>query len=110
MKPPEIKRLPIIQYHDLVIDPQCHTVALSGEEVILFPKEFNVLLLLAHYPGWVLTPTQIYTSIWHEDPIDCNHMNVLEVALDVLAIFNIEDTCDGPVHTMVHHNVENGSA
>ena len=65
MKPPEIKRLPIIQYHDLVIDPQCHTVALSGEEVILFPKEFNVLLLLAHYPGWVLTPTQIYTSIWH---------------------------------------------
>lgn len=60
MKPPEIKRLPIIQYHDLVIDPQCHTVALSGEEVILFPKEFNVLLLL--------------TSIWHEDPIDCNHI------------------------------------
>ena len=34
MKPPEIKRLPIIQYHDLVIDPQCHTVALSGEEVL----------------------------------------------------------------------------
>ena len=54
MKPPEIKRLPIIQYHDLVIDPQCHTVALSGEKIILFPKEFNVLLLLAHYPGWVL--------------------------------------------------------
>ena len=74
MKPPEIKRLPIIQYHDLMIDPQCHTVALSGEKIILFPKEFNVLLLLAHYPGWVLTPTQIYTSIWHEDPIDCNHI------------------------------------
>lgn len=26
MKPPEIKRLPIIQYHDLVIDPHCRTI------------------------------------------------------------------------------------
>lgn len=74
MKPPEIKRLPILKYNDLVIDPQCHTVVLSGKEISLFPKEFNVLLLLAHYPGWVLTPSQIYMAIWQEDPIDCKHI------------------------------------
>lgn len=62
--PNQIKRIPALCYQDLVIDPQCCTVTLSGTAIHLFPKEFEVLLLLAQYPGWVLTPQQIYESIW----------------------------------------------
>lgn len=57
-----IKRQPVIQRGNLTIDPQCCTVLLEAENISLYPKEFDVLLLLAQYPGWVLSPEQIYLS------------------------------------------------
>lgn len=65
-----IKRLPIIQHHDLIIDQQCRTVTLSDTEISLFQKEFEVLLLLAQHPGWVLSSRQIYELIWQEEWIE----------------------------------------
>ena len=65
-----IKRLPIQQHGDIIIDPQCCTVFQSGSEIHLFPKEFEVLLLLVSYPGWVLSPQQIYESVWREEWMD----------------------------------------
>lgn len=50
-----IERQPIIQQGKLIIDPQCCSVKLDGKEVELYPKEFDVLLFLAQYPGWVLS-------------------------------------------------------
>ena len=49
------------------VDPQCYTVALDGEESDLYPKEFDVLYLLAQYPGWVLSSEQIYETVWQGD-------------------------------------------
>lgn len=43
----EIKRQPVIQRGNLTIDPQCYTITLSGEEIDLYPKEFDVLHLLS---------------------------------------------------------------
>lgn len=69
-----IERLPILQYGDLVIDPQRCIVTLSEIEINLYPKEFEVLFLLAQHPTWVLTPKQIYESVWQEEWWGCKHI------------------------------------
>ncbi len=58
-----IKRQPVIQRGNLTVDPQRYIVTLAGEEIGLYPKEFDVLLLLAQYPGWVLSSEQIYEAV-----------------------------------------------
>lgn len=69
-----IERQPAIQRGNLTIDPQCCTVLLAGEEISLYPKEFDVLCLLTQYPGWVLSPEQIYDAIWKESVSGCEHV------------------------------------
>ena len=69
-----IKRQPVIQRRYLTIDLQCCTVILSGEQITLYPKEFDVLYLLAQYPGWVLSPEQIYETVWQGDMAGCEHV------------------------------------
>ena len=41
-----IERQPVIQCGSLTIDQQCCMVKLAGEEIALYPKEFDVLCLL----------------------------------------------------------------
>lgn len=69
-----IKRQRVIQRGNLTIDPQCHMVLLESEDIGLFPKEFDVLLLLAQYPGWVLSLEQIYEIVWKECVAGCEHV------------------------------------
>ena len=70
----EIRRQPVIQRGCFTIDRQCCTVILSGEQITLYPKEFDVLYLLAQYPGWVLSPEQIYETVWQGDMAGCEHV------------------------------------
>lgn len=63
---------PIVERGELIIDPLRHVVKFANEEIILYPKEFDVLYLLVQYPGWVLTAEQIYESVWQEDSCHCN--------------------------------------
>ena len=70
----EIRRQPVIQRGCLTIDRQCCPVILSGEQITLYPKEFDVLYLLAQYPGWVLSPEQIYETVWQGDMAGCEHV------------------------------------
>ena len=70
----EIKRQPVVQRGNLTIDPQCYTVTLAGEEIDLYPKEFDVLFMLMKYPGWVLSPEQIYEAVWQEDTVGCERV------------------------------------
>ena len=44
-----IKRQPVIERGCLTIDLQCCTVILSGEQITLYPKEFDVLYLWMKY-------------------------------------------------------------
>ena len=69
-----IERQPVIQRGNLTIDPQCYTITLAGEEIDLYPKEFDVLHLLMQYPGWVLSPEQIYGALWKESEIGCERV------------------------------------
>lgn len=69
-----IERQPVIQRGNLTIDPQCCTVTLAGEEIDLYPKEFDVLCLLTQYSGWVLSSEQIYEAVWKGDVTGCEHV------------------------------------
>lgn len=69
-----IERQPVIQRGNLTIDPQCWMVTLTGEEISLYPKEFDVLYLLTQYPGWVFSPGQIYETVWKENVTGCEHV------------------------------------
>ena len=69
-----IERQPVIQCGSLTIDQQCCMVTLAGGEISLYPKEFDVLCLLTQYPGWVLSPEQIYDAIWKESVSGCEHV------------------------------------
>ena len=70
----EIRRQPVIQRGCLTIDPQRYMVTLAGEEISLYLKEFDVLYLLAQYPGWVLSSNQIYEAVWKESVAGCEHV------------------------------------
>lgn len=69
-----IERQSVIQHGSLTIDPQCYTVTLAGKEIDLYPKEFDVLCLLAQYPGWVLSTEQIYGAVWQGETVGCEHV------------------------------------
>lgn len=56
-----------LSFGGLLINPLERTVIQSGKEVILTAKEFDILYLLASYPGIVFTHRQIYESVWEED-------------------------------------------
>lgn len=57
-----------------MIDLQCYTVTLAGQDIKLYPKEFDVLYLLVSHPGWVLTPEQIFQAVWEEEIFDCEYV------------------------------------
>ena len=69
-----IERQPVIQRGYLTIDPQCCMVTLAGEKIRLNPKELDVLCLLTQYPGWVLSPEQIYGAVWKESVTGCERV------------------------------------
>ena len=49
---------------DFRIDPQAHTIAVSGRPIHLTPKEFDLLLFFAHNSGKVLTHRALLTAVW----------------------------------------------
>ncbi len=55
---------PALVFGDLVITPQARLVTLSGREVALTAKEFDMLYHLACHPRQVFTRNQLLESIW----------------------------------------------
>lgn len=53
--------------HDLVVDPRQHRVFLAGQEVILKPKEFDLLVFLVRNNGQVLTREVLLQRVWGYD-------------------------------------------
>ena len=54
-------------FGELTIDTASHTVRVSGEEVALTPKEFDILWFLAQNRGEVFTKEQIYRAVWSDN-------------------------------------------
>ena len=59
----------VVEQGILKIDPICHEVYVSGEELALTPIEFNIIYTLARKPGKVFSRSQIIDEILGEDVI-----------------------------------------
>lgn len=62
-----MKLAPCITHLDLLIDPLRRTVVMEGKKVDLTTKEFDILYLLASYPGFVFSKAQIYQHVWNDN-------------------------------------------
>jgi DNA-binding response OmpR family regulator len=54
----------IIRYPGLSIDLDSHSVLAKGQDIILPPKEFQLLTLLVQNPNIVFSTEQLFQSIW----------------------------------------------
>lgn len=54
----------ILEFSDLSFDLMSYYVKLSGQTIILSPKEFQLLALLAQSPDKVFSSEEIFESIW----------------------------------------------
>ena len=59
----------IIELEDLIIDRSSYKVSLSGNELNLPRKEFELLYLLASRPGKVFKREHILESVWGKDVV-----------------------------------------
>ena len=66
-----------LQYRDLVIDIPKKKVTISGEEISLTKKEFEILLLLLQNQGRVFYREDILAKVWHDE------VYVLDRTIDV---------------------------
>lgn len=48
-----------INIGDIEIRPHEHVVLVSGSELALTPREFDIVMMLAEHPGWVFSATQL---------------------------------------------------
>ncbi len=69
----------VIALGELAIDLANRRVALNGGDVKLTRKEFEVLALLAHHAGRLVTHKQILTTIW--GPAYADHTHYLRIAV-----------------------------
>jgi DNA-binding response OmpR family regulator len=53
-----------LTYGDLRIDPQTRLITLSGQEIALTSREFDLLWLLAQHPRQVFTRGQLLERVW----------------------------------------------
>ena len=53
-----------IELSDMTLDPGARRVVVSGQEVGLTQREFDVLLFLARHPGQVFSRNQLMDAVW----------------------------------------------
>lgn len=53
-----------IEAGDFVVDPEAHTVMLSGKPIHLTPTEFDLLFYLARQAGKVVTHRTLFKAVW----------------------------------------------
>lgn len=53
-----------LNFENLIVDPRSRTVTLTGKEIMLTAKEFDMLYLLASHPRQVYTRDQLLERIW----------------------------------------------
>jgi two-component system KDP operon response regulator KdpE len=62
----------VIEIGDFRADPDSHLIRVSGQEVHLTPKEFDLLLFLMRHPGKVLTHRVLLNAIWGGNSVEQN--------------------------------------
>lgn len=57
----------VIKYENLSIEPLSRRVTINDEDIILTPKEFDLLFFLASHPGQVFSREQLLHHVWGYD-------------------------------------------
>lgn len=55
---------------DITVDLAAHQVSRDGHEIVLTPKEYELLLFLIHNKNIALYRDTLYQKIWEEEPSD----------------------------------------
>jgi two-component system KDP operon response regulator KdpE len=66
---------PVLRVGELEVDLVRRTVTVSGRSVKLSPKEYELLRLLAHHAGKVLTHEFLLAALW-ATPVDANYLRI----------------------------------
>ena len=66
---PQVDELEILKFGELEIHLTSHMAMVSGEEVSMKPKEFDLLYLLASHKGRAFTRDQILQRLWDDEYI-----------------------------------------
>ena len=66
---PQVDELEILKFGELEIHLTSHMAVVSGEEVSMKPKEFDLLYLLASHKGRAFTRDQILQRLWDDEYI-----------------------------------------
>lgn len=64
---------PVVTCGDLIIDLTRRSVSVRKQEVRLTPTEYEILKILARYPGRVITHNQLLKSVWGNASSDDTH-------------------------------------
>ncbi|WMT40156.1 response regulator transcription factor [Paenibacillus sp. D2_2] len=63
---PRAEQSTVIEFGGLVISVDHRTVTLYGEDIVVTPKEFDILYLLASHPKKVFSVENIFEQVWGE--------------------------------------------
>jgi DNA-binding response OmpR family regulator len=61
------------------LNPKAKEVTLDGDALSLTPTEFKILELLMERPGEVISPKEIYTSVWQDDSFGTENIVAVHV-------------------------------
>ncbi|MFF1413036.1 response regulator transcription factor [Streptomyces sp. NPDC058289] len=61
---------------ELAVDPGARTAYLSGRELRLTRREFDLLAFLAHHTGQVVSKRRLLTEVWREPYVDDQTVDV----------------------------------
>ncbi|WP_018750191.1 response regulator transcription factor [Paenibacillus sanguinis] len=67
----------LLSLGDLTVDPDNFTVTKRDQEILLTPKEFQILKLFLQHPTRVYTKAMLYQQVWNEEYY--NDDNVINV-------------------------------
>jgi two-component system response regulator VanR len=69
----------VFELRGLMIDRDRHECRLNNKIINLTPIEFDILWLLAENHGRVLSPEEIFTTVWQEDFMDSNNTVMVHI-------------------------------
>ncbi len=64
---PSGERVRVVEHGSLRVDPESHRASVSGHEIVLTAKEFQLLLALMTRPGRVMTRERLLDEVWGSD-------------------------------------------
>ena len=73
-------RTDVLEYEDLTLNTETHRVWVSGSEIQLTFKEFEILLLLLKNRDSVLSMKRIYEAVWREESVGAEKTVMMHIA------------------------------